>query len=132
MKPISFEIEMTVPADAIDELNHVNNVTYLQWAQDVAEKHWVTLAPESVREKVLWVVLNHFIEYKNPAFEGDHLILKTWIEHYGGVKSERRTEIIRKKDGKIMVQAKTLWCLIDAESYRPIRITKEITVPFFK
>lgn len=132
MKPIPFEIEMTVPADAIDELNHVNNVTYLQWAQDVAEKHWMTLAPESVKENVLWVVLNHFIEYKNPAFKDDQLILKTWIEDYGGVKCERRTEIIRKKDGKIMVQAKTLWCLIDAKSFRPSRITKEITEPFCK
>ena len=27
------------PAD-IDELDHVNNVVYLSWVQDIAKEHW--------------------------------------------------------------------------------------------
>ena len=35
-----FEIEMIVSEKDIDHLNHVNNVVYLQWVQDIATKHW--------------------------------------------------------------------------------------------
>ena len=77
-------------------------------------------------------MLNHFIEYKSPAFLNEKLILKTWIQSYEGVKSERRVEVIRKKDNKIIAQAKTLWCLIEKQSHRPARITPEITEPFFE
>ena len=35
-----FELQIIVPPSAIDEMNHVNNVVYLQWIQDVAKKHW--------------------------------------------------------------------------------------------
>ncbi|MAQ41678.1 MAG: acyl-ACP thioesterase, partial [Mesonia sp.] len=48
------------------------------------------------------------------------------------VKSERRVEIIRKEDNKILAQAKTLWCLIEKQNHRPTRITPEITDPFFE
>jgi acyl-CoA thioester hydrolase len=132
MKPIPFQYEIQVEEAHIDDLKHVNNVTYLQWTQDVAEKHWNTKTSEELREKVGWVVLNHYIEYKGPAFINDTLILKTWIQSYHGVKCERRVEVIRKKDEKVLAQAKTLWCLIDKQSHRPMRITQEITEPYFE
>ncbi|PZW44277.1 acyl-CoA thioester hydrolase [Mesonia algae] len=132
MKPIPFIDELVVTPEVIDDLNHVNNVTYLQWVQDIGEKHWKAKAPEDIRKKYGWVVLNHYIEYKYPAFEGETLTLKTWIENYGGVKSERRTEIYRQKDQKIVAKAKTLWCFIDLEKQKPQRIQPKITEPFFE
>lgn len=127
----TFKTEITVPETAIDELGHVNNVTYLQWVLEVSDQHWSNTVPLAIREKVYWVVLNHFIEYKNPAFLGDTLILKTWVANMEGVKSERNVEIKRKKDDKIIVEAKTLWCLIDSKTMRPKRITNEMTAGFF-
>ncbi|MFC0580199.1 acyl-CoA thioesterase [Mesonia mobilis] len=132
MTPIPFQYEIEVQPEHIDDLKHVNNVTYLQWVQDVGEKHWNLKTSEELREKYGWVVLNHFIEYKSPAFLNEKLILKTWIQSHEGVKSERRVEVIRKKDNKIIAQAKTLWCLIEKQSHRPARITPEITEPFFE
>ena len=35
-----FETKITVTKDDIDELNHVNNVRYIQWVNDVAKIHW--------------------------------------------------------------------------------------------
>ena len=40
MTPIPFQYEIEVQPEHIDDLKHVNNVTYLQWVQDVGEKHW--------------------------------------------------------------------------------------------
>lgn len=125
-----FQTEIIVPASAIDNLNHVNNVIYLQWVQNVAEQHWKESTDTALREKLAWVVLNHFIEYKSPAFENEILILKTWVEKYSGVTSERHTQIIRKTNQKLLVQAKTLWCLLDKTSGKPMRITNELIEKF--
>ncbi len=125
-----FTHRFTVPASAIDAMNHVNNVTYLQWCLDAAEAHWKHRAPDSLRSQFVWVVLNHFIEYRNPAFEGEELEIQTWVTMAEGVKSERCYKITRPGDGKLMVEAKTLWCLLDANTHRPAKINEEIRTLF--
>lgn len=125
-----YQTEITVPAAVIDDLNHVNNVAYLQWVQDIARQHWESTTNEALRENLVWVVVNHFIEYKAPAFEKEVLILKTWVEKYSGVTSERHTEIIRKTNQKLLVKAKTIWCMIDKSSGKPMRITKDMIASF--
>ena len=35
-----FEIEKKVKQKHLDEFNHVNNVQYLYWVQEVAQAHW--------------------------------------------------------------------------------------------
>ena len=37
--PEIFELPITVLASDIDQLGHVNNVTYLRWVQDAAVAH---------------------------------------------------------------------------------------------
>lgn len=127
MKSEVFKQQFTVPSSAIDNLNHVNNVTYLQWCLDAAEAHWNAKTTQEQRNKNVWVVLNHFISYKNPSFLGDQLETQTWIDNYEGVKSERHYKIIRPKDNKVIVEAKTLWCFLDAKTFRPTKITDEIS-----
>ena len=126
MKSEIFKHRFIVPASAIDGLNHVNNVTYLQWCLDAAEAHWISKTSEAQREQNVWVVLNHFISYKNPSFLGEELETQTWIDNYEGVKSERHYKIIRPTDGKTIVEATTLWCFLDAKTFRPTKITEEI------
>lgn len=132
MKPIPYQLEIEVPHEAIDQLQHVNNVFYLNWVQEVAQKHWEEKTSSEIREKWGWVVLDHFIKYHRPAFEKEHLILKTWIESYGNVKSIRCTEIIRKKDHKTIAEARTTWCLVDLKTFKPTRILPKITAPYFE
>lgn len=126
MKSEVFKHKFIVPASAIDGLGHVNNVTYLQWCLEAAEGHWMQKTDTDIREKYVWVVLNHFISYKHPSFEGEELETHTWIDNYDGVKSERKYKIVRPKDGKTIIEANTLWCFLDAKSHRPTKITDEI------
>lgn len=121
-----FSNTFTVPESAIDVNGHVNNITYLQWCIDIAEKHWFAKAPKEFHSTYFWVVLNHFIEYKNPAFKGEKLQIETWVTSAEGVKSERHYKIFRKSDNKVMVNAKTLWCFVELKSQKPTRITEEI------
>lgn len=126
MKPNLFRKKISVPASAIDARNHVNNLSYLQWCLDAAEAHWEAYASPTLKENFVWYVLHHSIDYKNPAFEGEELQIETWVTSAEGVKSERRYKISRILDKKVLIEAKTLWCLLDAKTLKPTKITDEI------
>lgn len=129
--PKIFEKVITVQPEHLDEMNHVNNVQYLQWVQDVAKAHWESAAMTHWLEEYAWVALNHFIEYKKPAFLGENLTLKTHVHEFTGVKSVRLVRIYRKETDELLVQAKTEWCMVRRDNLRPVRVPDEIVKPFF-
>lgn len=120
-----FETFITVTPDDLDELNHVNNVRYVQWVQDVAKQHWQEGASKAVLNHYFWVMLSHFIEYKNPALLGNTLKLKTYVKSYKGATSIRIVEI--SNETVLVARSETTWCLMNTQTNRPARITKEIT-----
>jgi len=128
--PEIFSHRFKVPASAIDAREHVNNLTYLEWCLDAAEKHWISKANEDIRSKYIWYVLKHTINYKAPSFLGEELEIETWVTSAKGVKSERNYRIFRVKDDKTLIEAQTEWCLLDSKTQRPIRITDEIRTLF--
>lgn len=79
-----------------------------------------------MREQFVWVVLKHNITYKNPAFLGEEIETQTWIDNHKGARSERCYKIIRIADGKTLIEAKTLWCLLDGNTRKPIIIPNKI------
>lgn len=126
MNQQAFTKNFTVQASAIDARNHVNNLSYLQWCLEAAEAHWEQYASKELKETYIWYVLQHTIDYKNAAFEGDELQIETWVSSAEGVKSERNYKITRIKDKKVLVEAKTLWCLLDSRTQKPTKIIEEI------
>jgi acyl-CoA thioester hydrolase len=127
-KQIIFNLEIKVQADDIDDLDHVNNVVYVRWAQEVASQHWLTAASPELQQKYSWVVLRHEIDYKSPAFHGDVLQGRTWVEEFNGVTSIRVVQFLRAE--KIICEVKTTWCLLDALSMKPTRATESLVSVF--
>ncbi len=125
-----YQQHIIVRSQDLDKLDHVNNVVYVQWVQEVAKAHWDKLAPVEMQQKYIWMVLRHEIEYQSQAMLGDELVASTWVAWSEGVKSERQVEIINKKTNKTVVKAKTLWCLLDAETKRPRKIGDDIMSVF--
>lgn len=121
---VSFTYKIKVESRHIDTLLHVNNVVYLQWVNDISEKHWNKLAINGLKEKYFWVVLRHELDYLNEAVLGDELTLYTWIGESKGVKSVRHVEI--SKGETLLLKAASTWCLIDAKTLRPTRIKNDI------
>ena len=119
-----YTISKKVESKDIDRLNHVNNVIYLEWVNEIAKLHWEQLAKEHVQD-YYWVVRKHVIEYFKPALLNEELTISTWVGASKGALSDRFVEI--KFGDTILVQLKSTWCLIDAKSHRPKRITEEIT-----
>ena len=74
MKPEVYTQKLVVPTSAIDERNHVNNLTYLQWCLGIAESHWKEKASPRLLQEYIWYVVRHEIDYKSQAFEGEELL----------------------------------------------------------
>lgn len=132
-----FEYHLTVPASAIDVLGHVNNVVYLDWVQIAASKHWNHATRDYFKDenqeeerlgihKMAWVVMDHHIKYKAEAFEGDEIIVTTFVKTFTAATSVRHTEIHRKGEEKILVSAVTNWCLLKMPEGKPMRVPEEI------
>ena len=122
-------IVSVLPGD-IDEQNHVNNIVYLRWVQDVATAHWKTLASAESQAAIGWIVLRHEIDYKMPASLGDEIVLRTWVGKASRLKFERFTEIHRKIDNRLLVEGRTLWVPIDVRTGKPIRVSVDVRARF--
>ncbi len=121
-----YEIMVRVRPEDIDELGHVNNVHYLRWVQDAAVAHWRALAPKEDQERLLWVVLRHEIDYRHAARLGDEIVARTWVGGSTRISFERLTEIRRADDGQVLARARTLWCPIDAQTHRPVKVSPRV------
>ncbi len=125
-----FEKIINVTADDLDDLNHVNNVRYVQWIQDISKEHWQAYAPKEVQDEVVWVVMNHNIDYKNAAALNDIIKIRTYIEESRGATSIRVVEMHNEITNQLLVRSKTAWCLLNAKTLRPSRISEEIKQVF--
>lgn len=121
-----FETEITVTEKDLDELNHVNNIRYVEWVNEVAKLHWEENTSEKIRNNYYWVIINHFIQYKSPAFLGDVVKFKTYVTKSQGVTSTRIVDMYLKNSERLIVTSETNWCLMIVKTNRPARITPEI------
>ncbi|WP_435254855.1 acyl-CoA thioesterase [Tenacibaculum sp. A30] len=120
-----FEQKHIVTANEIDEYNHVNNVVYVQWMQNISDAHWKELSKKATNIDYVWFVIRHEVDYKNQAVLGDEVTLRTWVGKTEGIKSIRHFEIYRGET--LLVKSQTTFCLLDATTKKPKRITKEVT-----
>lgn len=125
-----FELAFPVAPGDIDEIGHVNNVTYLRWVQDIAVAHWKAAAPAADQAKLWWVVVRHEIDYHRPAYLADGIIARTWVGSASRIRFERHTEILRASDRCVLAKARTVWCPIDAVTGRPAAVSAEVRACF--
>ena len=126
VSPSIFEYRLIVQQEHLDDLQHVNNVVYVQFMQDVAGRHWNSKVVKADADQVIWMVRKHEIEYLAQAFLGDELIVRTWTGENTSVTWDRHYEIIRIADQKKIIIAKSIWVLLDMQSGKPKRIEDRI------
>ncbi|MEZ5429440.1 MAG: thioesterase family protein [Pyrinomonadaceae bacterium] len=125
---MKFSHSFRIQKDDIDEHQHVNNVAYLRWIQDVAVAHWQAAASAEQQKKYTWFVIRHEIDYKKRAFLGEEIIATTWVGEAAKVRCERFTQILRGET--VLVEAKSIWCLLETETGKPSRINEELRAIF--
>ena len=120
-----------IPESAIDDNGHVNNVAYVQWMQDIAVEHYASIGGiQAQGPDATWVIREHRIEYFLPAYAGEEIEIRTWVENIQRVRSLRKYEFVRKADGKTLVKGETDWVFVDVKSGRPLAIPQEVSDVF--
>ena len=118
----------TIPENSIDENGHANNVAYVQWMQDIAVEHYTSIGGIKAQgTDATWVIREHRIEYLLPAFEGEEIEIRTWVESIRKIRSLRKYEFFRKADGKLLVKGETDWVFVNTITGMPQAIPKEVT-----
>jgi len=127
-----FEYLHTVSAEDIDELGHAGNFHYIKWMQHAAVAHSNALGWSSQRYRDLgagWVVRSHHITYLKPAFEGDSIVVRTWVANMKSATSLRCYEILNEA-GELLARAETNWAFVNYERQRPVRVPAEVAASF--
>lgn len=121
---MKFAHSFRVEESDIDELGHVNNVAYVRWVQTAAVAHWFQATTGEMREKYIWLLIRHEIDYKKQAFAGDEITATTWVGEWTTVTCERFVEITR--GANLLAKSRTVWCLLDRRRAKPTRIPAEL------
>jgi len=128
-----FEHPISVSSDDIDSRGHVNNLRYILWTLAAAEAHCAALGWPSERMLAMgssWVVKSHEINYRAPAFEGDEIVVTTWVSNFRKIQSMRKFRITRQGDGRVVADGQTNWAYIGIEHQVPRRVPEEMKNAF--
>ncbi|MFD2824565.1 acyl-CoA thioesterase [Lacinutrix iliipiscaria] len=121
-----FQHTVIVSHDDLDDLNHVNNIRYLKWIEDIARAHWKQIASEEIYNSYYWIVRQHLVDYKASAHLHDEVIITTKFLNCNGARAKSIIEMHNNSTGKLLLQAETVWCLMAVQTKRPTRVTEEI------
>ena len=145
-----------VTEEHLDVWNHTNNVCYVQWMQDVAVEHSAVLGWDSKRyidSGAIWMVRSHEIDYRRSTYQGDKLLVQTWIAEMKRASCIRRyrfLELPKDCDMKsvenecrfvsydffqypqtaVIATAETHWTFVSTKNHRPVRVFPELTAVF--
>lgn len=128
-----FTLNIKVTPQQIDGLNHVNNEVYLNWLITAATSHSRHLGwnfERYIERGEAFVVRRHELDYLASAVLHDELIIETWIESIDRAKAMRAYKILRPRDQKIIMHAKTVWFYVSMKTGRPVDIPDDIKASF--
>jgi acyl-CoA thioester hydrolase len=131
--PAIFERRHTVQPSEIDDQGHVSNVEYLRWLQNAAVEHSAAQgwpAERYLATGAVFVVRSHQIEYLQPAFAGDEVKIMTWVNHFAKCTTLRKYQVIRERDGVLLVTAATTWAFVSWPQRLPRRFPRELVEAF--
>ena len=115
--------EIVVSDEHLDQNNHVNNVQYVHWVEEMAKEHWDLLKTSTPFADDFWVLSDHHIQYKKQVFKGELLTLKTYPEKPEGIRQPRKVEFYRGEE--VVVDSRTLWILMDSQNLKIRRVPED-------
>lgn len=110
----------------IDQLGHVNNVSYVRWVEETAVAHWEHVVSQELKDAYVFVLLRHEIDYRDQILPGETAEARTWLGRAKGPRFERFVDIRKPGAKRFSSFSKMEWCMLDIETRRPKRIGQEI------
>lgn len=130
--PNAFALRLAVGPEDIDEQGHASNVRILDWMNRAAIGHSESVGLSLARYRQLggtFVVRRHELDYVLPAFLGDEVVCWTWALSCRRATAERRHEVRRAADGRVVARGLNVWAWITLEG-RPARMPAEVEAAF--
>ena len=124
--PSPFTLALTPQPGDIDGLGHTNNAVYVQWCEQAGWAHsealGLSLADYRRLNRAMAIREGHY-EYLLPSFEGEALVLGTWLTASDGrLTMERRFQLRRASDGVTLVRGRWALVCIEISSGKPRRM----------
>lgn len=126
---LMYEKQIQVMEEHIDQNNHVNNVQYVHWVEEVAAEHWNLLKQQTEYANDAWMLLDHHIRYKKQVYLNDTITVRTYPMIPEGAKQPRKVEFYCNDE--LVVDSSTLWILFDPETKKIKRLESDWLENFF-
>ena len=126
---LMYEKQIQVTEEHIDQNNHVNNVQYVHWVEEVAAEHWDLLKQQTEYANDAWMLLDHHIRYKKQVYLNDMITVRTYPMTPEGAKQPRKVEFYC--NDQLVVDSSTLWILFDPETKKIKRLESDWLENFF-
>ncbi|WP_425230972.1 thioesterase family protein [Sphingomonas sp.] len=124
-----FRLAFTAAPADIDELGHVNNAVWVVWVQRLSVSHWEAVAPPEHRAAHVWVVTRHEIDYRGNVRIGETVTGETWVGEPRGARFDRCFRFTGS-DGRVCIEGRSTWALLDRATGRLLRVRPEFAAPF--
>lgn len=132
--PTPFTLALTPQPSDIDGLDHTNNAVYVQWCEQAGWAHseslGLSLADYRRLDRAMAIREGHY-DYLLPSFEGEALVLGTWLTASDGrLTMERRFQLRRAGDGVTLMRGRWALICIEISSGRPKRMPPEFLAAY--
>ncbi|WP_449540128.1 acyl-CoA thioesterase [Ferdinandcohnia sp. Marseille-Q9671] len=118
--------EVEVRYAETDQMGVVYHANYLVWMEVGRTQLIKDLGfsyAEMESEGIISPVIDLQVSYKKPLRYGETALVKTWIEHYDGLRVIYGYEV-ETPDGELSVFATSSHVCVKKDSFRPIQIRK--------
>jgi acyl-CoA thioester hydrolase len=118
----------------IDGLNHTNNAVYVQWCEQIGWDHsgalGLTIDDYRRLDRAMAIRRGEY-DYLLPTFEGDALVLATWLVGGDGkLVMERRFQLVRQSDQATVLRGRWELVCIEMSSGKARRMPPEFIAAY--
>ena len=129
-----FETELAVRPDDIDLYQHVHSTRYLDYVLaarfDQMARCYGTPMEEYARRGLGWYMTSATINFKRPLGLGDHLIVRTWIDHFDETGCRVQFEIDRRDNRKRSCDGHCDYVLVTLATGRATPIPEDVRAKY--
>jgi acyl-CoA thioester hydrolase len=123
--PALFTVRRHVTWQDIDAAQHVNNATYLAYAEDAgvqiaASRGWPMT--RMANDGFSIIARRHRIEYRALALLDDELAISTWVSDVKRATAMRHYAIRRVRDDALLARISTLFVWVNLRTGMPMRV----------
>jgi len=118
-----YQKQIQVTEEHIDRNNHVNNVQYVHWVEEIAGEHWEKVKEKTEYPEDIWMLVDHHIQYKKQVYLGDVITVKTYPKAPEGIRQPRKVEFYC--NDQFVVDSSTLWVLVDSKTQKIKRLESD-------